>query len=312
MLSFADLVPPEWLAQGDCWLWVSCYHAMRLTKEALSGGARRIVFSDAVALVFYGAPTYYADPNFEIHSLDTPQFLSVTEGPKQSPEGAYLMLVLHYQPQSETDYQARVRELTLRSLLVTILGENIAYRRLFQNAIKADGSMVTFFSEILRNPMTTEIPEISGERLRFASQLEAAINALTQEVRNRLKLSLRWHGQARDAQGIDAFINQWVALEALGMSDENNIRPLEEILSRAYAISWADARARFQVGRLFGFRARIVHQGMIPSIHSNLLEYMRALYKDVLWETLGFPCERATEAVEQRPGFELRALLEGA
>jgi hypothetical protein len=105
------------------------------------------------------------------------------------------------------------------------------------------------------------------------------------------------------------FVNQWVALEALGMTAQKNVAPLEEALGQSYGISTEDANKRFGLRLLFSFRSQILHQGHIPSIHATLLDYMRALYQDILWHRVGFPSERAAEAVLGRPAFDLQSLL---
>lgn len=108
---------------------------------------------------------------------------------------------------------------------------------------------------------------------------------------------------------MDGFLKYWIALEALGMSEANNVKPLKESLSRSYKIPADRAEARYGVGRIFGFRSGIVHQGLAPSIHGGLLDYLEALYRDVLFERLGLTCEGAAEAMRQQSGFDLRALL---
>jgi|SRR5947209_1904831 len=307
--TFSELVPTSWTSSENSWLWVTCYHSMLIPKRELEKGPKRIVLPDAVAIVFHGTPTYYPEPVLEALSTETPSFFTQLQGHRQGPEGTYLMLILPYNPPRENDYQARVRELTIRSLLSIVVGENIAYRRLFQNAVRTDNPEASFASPSVRAPNTLPAPDLSEERLQLVSKVREAIEVLGEHERNRIKLSLRWHGQAQGTKGIDEFINRWVALEALGMSDRNNIRPLEELLARAYSISLPQARRRFGVGRLFGFRSSILHHGKLPSLHADLLDYMKALYKDLLWERLGLPCESDSENMLNRSNFSLESLL---
>lgn len=309
--ALADIVPAAWYDQPDLWVWMSCYHTMRLTKATLSNGPRILSFNDAIAMIFYGSPVYFPESTIAVQSTDVPVFSThVQATPIQAPEGCYMMLILRFQNGEEHEYPLRVRELTLRSILTTVLGENIAYRRLFQTRVKADGTSANLFSEFFRNPYSDPEPDISDESLNLAMRLEAAIENLPNNDAERVRLSLRWHGQAKDAQGPDAFINQWVALESLGMSDRSNIRPLEEALARSYAIPLSEARARFHVGRLFGFRSEILHKGIIPPIPSTLTDYMRALYKDILWEKLAITSEHAAGLALQNAGVDLLSLLD--
>jgi hypothetical protein len=269
---------------------------------------RRLQLTDSLALIFYGAPTYWSSPSVTIQSTDVPRFHSAL-GKVVAPEGAYLLLLLRYYPPSEPDYKARVREVTLRSLLGTSLGENLVYRRLFENAVRLDKPEVGTIGMVFRNPNAWPPPDISDVRLDRARELDVAIEALEEHERNRVRLSLRWHGEARNAEGIESFTKQWVALEALGMANTSNIAPLVHALSRAYEITVEESKDRFQVGRLFGFRSEILHRGLIPSIDASLLDYLRALYKDILWQRVGFPSERDAEDILRRDGFDLTRLL---
>ena len=308
-LNFAEIVPADWLRRDNPWIWIACYHAMRLKKQTLTEALRRIDLGDALALILYGSPSYFTAPTVTLQSSDIPVFAHSPVATVVAQEGAYLVLILKYSPPTETDYQARVRELTLRSLLGTVLGENIVYSRLYQNAVRLNPLEVSIIGPAFRNPGSNPPPDISDDRLARARELNAAIGAIEEHERNRVLLSLRWHGEARDGSGIDAFIYQWVALEALGMTDRKNVAPLNGALATAYGITIPEARARFQLGKIFSFRSRIVHSGFIPSINSALLDYLRALYKDVLWQRVGFPSEHAAEEVLHRSGFDLRSFL---
>jgi hypothetical protein len=128
-------------------------------------------------------------------------------------------------------------------------------------------------------------------------------------ARDRVLLSLGWFAQAFESSGVDGFLKYWIAFEALGMSDASNIRPLNEALERAYGIPASEVETCYGVGRIFGFRSLIVHRGETPSIHGSLLDYLEALYRDVLFERLGLKCTAAAAAIRKQPGFDLRVLL---
>ncbi|MBD0325807.1 MAG: hypothetical protein ICV68_05215, partial [Pyrinomonadaceae bacterium] len=125
-----------------------------------------------------------------------------------------------------------------------------------------------------------------------------------------IKLSLRWFESALYGKGgIDAYLKYWFAIETLGMPSTTNIRPLVESLSRAYGISHEEAQQKFSIGRLFGLRSRIVHEGQIISVHQNLTKYIEALYVDVLLEHLGLASEHRAEDVIDDPNFDLARYL---
>lgn len=96
-------------------------------------------------------------------------------------------------------------------------------------------------------------------------------------------LSIQWYFDSLNSSGVDKVLKCWFAMETLGMPDGTDIRPLNEILSRAYGISYQEVTQRFGVGRVYGFRSEIVHQGKIVPIHYMLSDYMESLYVDILF-----------------------------
>lgn len=108
---------------------------------------------------------------------------------------------------------------------------------------------------------------------------------------------------------MDAYLKNWFALETLGMPDTSDVRPLNDSLARAYAIPLKEAESRFAVGRLFGLRSRIVHDGQIVPIHARLLDYIAAIFVDVLFERLNVAAERRAELVSAMSDFRLERYL---
>ena len=126
-----------------------------------------------------------------------------------------------------------------------------------------------------------------------------------------MQLSLRWFELALYSKGdVDGFLRYWFAIETLGMPNATDIRPLNESLARTYGISFEDARKRFSIGRLFGMRSRIVHNGQIIPIHQNLSKYVEAPYVDILYEHLGLTSEQRAAGVLNTAGFNLKQYLQ--
>ena len=86
--------------------------------------------------------------------------------------------------------------------------------------------------------------------------------------------------------GVDAVLKYWIAIETLAIS----VKGMNQILSNCYNISVQEARERFLMGRLHGFRSNIVHQGQIPRNPSMVIGYMETLYSDILCAFLQLPC----------------------
>jgi hypothetical protein len=269
-----------------------------------------IDFGDARVLAFYGQIPYLRFATDEVRSTETPEFHIAPEE-VTSPEAAYLLVALPFDDsdpsRSESTIRARVTEIS--GLLVAIFGPNVAYRRFFDNVVMPHSNQRTVMGESFRNPASMPAPDLGGKRMRLAIDADQAMKDLPPRERNRVSLSLRWFGDAQHAKGVDLFLKLWFAIEALGTSDRDNLRPVIQTLAHSYGIADKDARMRFAVGRLFGFRSKIVHQGEIRQIHANLSDYLAAIYLDVLYDRLGLPAEGFAAKVQQLPGFEVDSYI---
>ncbi|HKB64568.1 MAG TPA: hypothetical protein VKC61_01855 [Pyrinomonadaceae bacterium] len=94
------------------------------------------------------------------------------------------------------------------------------------------------------------------------------------------------------------------------MPDTTNIVPLVESMARIYSISKDEARKKFLIGRLFGIRSQIVHNGMIIPIEDKLLQFLDAVYADLLYEQLGLVTEHRAETLLSSKGLKLEDLLD--
>ena len=101
--TFPELVPATWTSSENSWLWVTCYYSMMIPKKELENQLKRIDLPDAVAIIYYGTPIYHPEPVLEVRSTETPSFFTQVQGPRQGPEGAYLTLILPYNPSLESD-----------------------------------------------------------------------------------------------------------------------------------------------------------------------------------------------------------------
>ena len=81
------------------------------------------------------------------------------------------------------------------------------------------------------------------------------------------------------------------------MPDTTDIRPINIALARIYGLSRDEVTTRFKIGRIFGLRSDIVHNGQVRSIHQQLQRYIQAVYVDILFDLLGQASERRAEAV---------------
>jgi hypothetical protein len=207
----------------------------------------------------------------------------------------------------EPTYRQRIQ--TAVGLLIAWEGRNITYERLFENDVGVGTNAVSAVGPTLENPMYFPAPDLSPGRLTLIGSAAAAIDALSPEVQRRVELSIRWYEAGVCSSGVDSFLRLWVAIETLGMPSTTDIGPLINLLARAYGVSAAEIRRHYQIGRIFGLRGSIVHDGHRGPIHGHLLDFLAAVYADALAQTLGVTVIREADRVLARPGFDLAAYL---
>ncbi len=313
-VKLAEQVPKEWgFSEGATDLWLSCYRIFLAKRAELIGTEVR--FFDALGcrlLMFFGQPKYIDPGRMRLAPWDGVNPVEmIAEGAQErtADPGAYLMVVTPYPrdavPEDEPRTRQRIKALV--GLVRAMLGRNAAFDVIYENIIHSDGK-TTASTRGIENPLWFGSPRLTVEAL---SDLQEISQRLSQdETRsNRLSLALRWLDEGVTTGGVDSFIRLWIALETLGMPDGTDIRQLIEALSRAYGVKPEEAQERFLVGRLFGLRGAIVHDGKQPALHSNMLAYMLAIFVDIFREKLGMRPVNAAQAWLDRADPDLPSLI---
>jgi hypothetical protein len=142
--------------------------------------------------------------------------------------------------------------------------------------------------------------KLDAELLDLLVSAAEAFASLPEEQQNLVSLSSRWFVKGTAAEGHDAFISFWVALETLSMPDGTNVRPAVQKLAELYGIDQDEARTMFELGRLQGLRSEILHQGRAPLLDEGINLFLAAIYRDLAKERLGLPFgAHAQVALEQ-------------
>ncbi len=68
----------------------------------------------------------------------------------------------------------------------------------------------------------------------------------------------------------------------------------------------------FGVGRIFGLRSRIVHDGEVLPIKFILEEYIQAIFADVLCDMLQIKPFYQAQTIMAKPEFDLEKMLTGS
>jgi len=307
-----DLVPPEWLREaGIGSVWLSCFRMWRVPDDVLRAGPECIDVLGACAAFIRGSLTYIRSTPIKIVKPDLWN-VAVDASERRTEDGTYLLLLAPYATEKQPGDEAATRRLIVEAvgLLVAWAGRNVVYERVFDNVFELATNQTTSFGPALLNPLVS--PEVDLSPIRLAAVTEAAtkIGQLHPAAKDRILLSLRWFKAGLEDEGTDAFLKLWIALETLGMPNTTDIRPLSEVLARAYEVTKEEASRRFVVGKLFGLRSKIVHAGALVPMHFRLIEYVGAVYVDVLFEILGMPSEKRAEGCLADPEIDVRSHLD--
>jgi hypothetical protein len=210
------------------------------------------------------------------------------------------------------EHAVRQRIAEVVGLLVAFEGKNIAFQHLFDNVQEMRPPGQSVISAVMDLPFTLPAPDLSTNRLQSIVRADVRIAAQPESVNNRIRLSLRWFEAAAHDADVDAFLKYWIALETLAMPDTTDIQPVNHSLASAYGCSMQEVGETYHIGRIFNLRSRIVHDGFNARIPSQLLEYVAAVYADVLSEILGNPCEKRAHKLITEQSVDLLSIIPAA
>jgi hypothetical protein len=200
-----------------------------------------------------------------------------------------------YVPNDEN--AARERVSFTRSLMVSLMGRNAAYEHVFDMTVECGPRVVSAPSPIFTTP-ADEIPAVSRRGIDKVGEALERLSSLDDAPQNRVRLALRWYQRSfgddrvvRDtAEGqVDDFINCWLALETLAMEGTTDIGPIKRMLADIHRLDAQRTGELFPIGRIYGLRAKILHEGQIHSLTDGLTRFMTDLFSDLLLHVLGLP-----------------------
>jgi hypothetical protein len=312
---FGELVAnPRWFTEPErSEVFVAGYRPMRVAAGVLDAPQIHELGPWVRCVFFHGTMTYYDGGVGQITPLTPDQWQLDFSGAgfRETPPGPHLLLASPSRVDGvevdEAIYRERIE--AARGLLLAFEGRNIAHSQLFEMRTGVSANTYSAVSPTLENPLTFPAPDLSPGRLGLLAKAGSSVASLGAAVRSRIELSLRWYEQGMTSFGVDAFIGLWIAIETLSMPDSTNIGPLVALLARAGGLSESQVRQRYLIGRVFGLRGLIVHNGGRPAIQGALLDFLGAIYADALAEILGTEPAGRIEAVLSQPDFDLRSYL---
>lgn len=277
-LHWKSFVPEHW----GKYVWIFGYRAF-LVENALPNGFKEIPFPNAKVIFIKGSFQYH-HADFEIDGL-TPRGVLQLKSKMNvftAPNGNYAVFLIQAdQEQSTCESKAKEQLQFYSGLLNAYLGENSVHSSVFSYKLNLETETPEFSTNILKNPLAVNFPKVSSEQISTLQKMVEIFLQKDSEIQNRLSLSLRWFMKSSE-DITDSFLYLWVAIETLAMPNIPNIKPIKQTLAKIYNLSSEQEIGRFHIGRLFNLRSNIVHNGKIFPSHTLIIEYMRAIYTDLL------------------------------
>ena len=310
-INFEDYINRDWFSENEeKIIWLYCYRILRMEVERLESSI--IKFNGANCLIVHGNIPYLN--TVEAHLSTDPvnnNYIHLSGNKKLQKKTNldwHLLIIMPFK-ENEEDIEKEKRLQQYLSILVAFNGRNIAYEKIFENQINFTKITRSSSSPALISPYIFKPVDLTSKRIKIIEEAHKKILKLDENLKNRVSLSLSWFGQATYSFGVDAFLKYWIAIEIIAMPDSSNINPLIEILAAVYEIRKEDAKKNFGVGRIFGFRSKIVHHGFLLPINPTLLKYLEAIYIDVLFKIIDIKSDKRIQEFFNNDEFELNHLL---
>lgn len=305
--NIQQMIPQSWFTKPEnSSVWLSGYRMLRLNLADLPSGPK-FMDLDNIRIVFvYGKVNYLnidaATPKF---TTDGHHVLSTSNLKTSTDEGAYLIVIIPFEIDGVAGNERSVRERISDTigLLIAFNDRNMAFEHIFDYVIQLNGKEQSVIGRTVTNPFSMPKPDISDNKLLRIQNAGAKIANLNPQDRNRTQLSLRWFETAIYDEGTDAFLKYWIALETLAMPDTTNIKPINEAISAIYGFSGEQTAETFHIGRIFNLRGRIVHSGEKFPVSAYLLDFICAIYVDILFSILGLESEKRSLTLLQSGQF---------
>lgn len=301
-----NLISPNWFKDvNKSSIWIVGYRMMQVALQDFTQSQPIIDLGDVRAIFNYGSLSYMDASN--IFEFGTDHVRNTNYSKFESKEtniGGWTILITPYvcDGVQRTELETRNSIIVAEGLLSALNSPNMVYEKVFENIVELSSIKTSAFSPTLLTIF--QAPNLQPPALQLLSQSSVNLQALPENVRNRVTLSLRWYSKSL-VQGLDGFLSVWIAIEVLGMPDDTNVKPAVQLLANIYQVNYQTAVNRFQLGKIHGFRSKIVHDGKMFPIHSLLMAYLQAIYVDLLAETLNLPHSRRAEEVLNDPQFDL-------
>lgn len=172
-----------------------------------------------------------------------------------------------------------------------------------------------FFEQMYRGPLAGQKMIIEGFA-RPAKEEKIDPKVLAQEIRDlnarisrdaelhrRFTLMSRFYSRSLDFDpSEEKFMMLWTALEIHPMHGTSNIRPLKDLIAQITGRSVDEVENAIGIGRLYGARSDLVHDGRIDkALYEDIFRKLELLLHEVLRSMVNLPYSKELERFFEIP-----------
>ena len=194
-----------------------------------------------------------------------PGSFAVTLGERQVslPKGSYVVIEIMASPGKEPERERLALQVAEVATLVALRHSHVLDEKLFEGVVNVAGKAVMW----REGPMSfTAAPAVSPEEVAdgFASDF-ACVQQLNGESHQRLQLISRWFRRGHEAiNQVDSFLFWWTVLEIYpGKGESKIVKNVTQVVRDGVCphLELQVVREKLWIGRIYGERKRIVHDG---------------------------------------------------
>jgi len=301
IVDLKTAVPQEWISLSSK-LVITGYQT-RTAIEPFAG--IRIAAKEFMILFYAGSLTYVAStPEPGIELVDGQVRVSFGQTDFAKTKSSRWIIVVRPDAKSEMNLE------TIEGLLRTVVAPRLLLHRTFQRIIDLHRAESGASSCSLLNPCLMGPSDLTAKSIAAIDNAAAALERLPFAERTLLIRSLSWINDSCCANDIwDSFLKIWIALEMLYIRGGNAVSSLRSIVKQAYGIAPTNEKIPFDIGRIYGIRKRIVHNGELPSYDWRFIDFLWELYRDLFAWKLSGSCPGVAISYLQSIGATLEQLI---
>lgn len=279
--SINDFIPDKWKHQS---VLLTAYRVINCSDQLIDKNHIITDFPDLRVMWVMGGISYRKFiEDFDYGENDRNLKLSLKES-DVSKKGNWLFFFQLYDQSTEFETKNRLSSYCGIYLAINGLGNAIDLE--FQHILHSDNK-ISYFGNVFLNPSALKNVDLSASVLSLIKMIGEKVAELDPSKSRRLMLALHWFEKSMRARGTDSFLNAWIALEALAMPDTTDISSIKKKLSKIFEVEQKVIEDKFCIGRMFGLRSKIVHDGLVYSASSILMDHIHAIFTDLLIEECG-------------------------